>query len=821
MRNKRGIEKVIIFLFIALIVLVLMGTLFIGPAKNTVIPFLKNLPNFNLTKSLAEDMGLFRYRLADQTVQYYTGTEWRNFDVYEFNKKRAENKLLYEDFRKFYFASRKDKAIDIYVPENGKYVTKHVRVDGVFSGPLKQGKIIFTNYVSINGDAQGQGGEYIYNGDGKIYKGTYKGEEGMEYSLVSDATEAGNVKAPVVAWLNGILTSAAKFRYYDISDKKNPKLKANYFNVTRVDNDLIVDLNKPVGVEENGVLEAVTPTPAPVAAAPEKEYGFLETICFLRNVEDAGVSEEEVAAQAAAIGTAAGAPKVGEIVDYLNSAPTALPADGTVVESVKVVSEATGPQMAKEAVGVIKNIGEDSYVVSSKSGEIIGKIGEGMNIEKITDEAAFALRKSDFKVAQTAIGKGIDTALKLADNVQYVKTVAGKIVGVLEEGTLVKYLGVMKFVSKNSVVFRYGSKFVGRAAIVYGLTCDVYTIGRTINLGIQASKAENAAAQNTERTDELYKSLSDRISQRISDIEVKITNLKKNYASVQDDAELAKTNVKASLDNIEIILNQAKSENEKLKSLFNLDYGNTEYDASTGSRISDREDKELFNQYNLIVRQLENLKIEIEKLQTCLSDFGLAYGEGENVEIPTSCAEIRPLVVVPAGAKPDLTLQAGSSGEMNIYFKGALTNFFIMHQVSADSVMAQANGHTPTKEEIKKVTSLSDYKTAETGDFVFMRQAISWGHPLAKIEYIFTPPSARNIPKIGFVDDNKKAHLDKSAFDEAISYYSDNDKTSANEVFNNLDGAFVSGVDIYSMKTLFSQPLLSSGDIKIIELKTD
>ncbi|MEK6893769.1 MAG: hypothetical protein AABX07_06235 [Nanoarchaeota archaeon] len=385
MRNRRGIEAVtvIISLVIALAVLMLAGNLIAGPAKGTIIPFFKNLPDFNLTKSLAEDIGLFRYRIAEQTVQYYTGTEWRDFQSYEFNKKRAESALMKEDFRRFYFTEREGAVMQITEAGGNK---KYVRIDGPFSKPVKIGAMFFADYISLNG------GEYIFNADGKLYQREDKTEEkvvgeilidglkrrvinipigsgsvyeksnsavkvylgkinGGEISIlvlkknavggdswnakindnyelvcdyhkmwiervykkidgaVADLTKVGMVDIPctlnylnndaaisninivlrinaatklinsgeiktlvkaneekydlvsgfsaqeimnsIEKWRDNVLSEANKFRYYDIKDKKNPKLKANYFNVTRVDNDLIVDLNKPVGAEEN------------------------------------------------------------------------------------------------------------------------------------------------------------------------------------------------------------------------------------------------------------------------------------------------------------------------------------------------------------------------------------------------------------------------------------------------------------------------------------------------------------------------------------------------------------------------------------------
>ncbi len=247
--NKKGQEAdskgigPIIAAVVAAVVLVIVAIALYNFFSGGGASYLTNLPGFNNTKPLVVDLEMLRYSIANDNVQFYDGTTWRDFEkqgAVEMNGKKVNYLETKNSFTGDYFQSKTLRE------KNPMITVKDA------SGNTQQIKLILTPQSGPGG-----GVAIIINGVGDYLLTINNGVEvwkvsgwifvSAEYSPIdkslTDTEKLAIEKA--IEWRDSILAKPIAITYYVGTDKRIAYVCADRGKYN-VNHDLSIDLGQEV-----------------------------------------------------------------------------------------------------------------------------------------------------------------------------------------------------------------------------------------------------------------------------------------------------------------------------------------------------------------------------------------------------------------------------------------------------------------------------------------------------------------------------------------------------------------------------------------------
>ncbi|MBX4196468.1 hypothetical protein KW805_02690 [Candidatus Pacearchaeota archaeon] len=256
MRKKGDVATpVLIFGIIALVVFgIAAASLF----KVGLPDWFKNLlPGFDNNQSPVTSLQVVRYQIDSDNVQYYDGSQWRDFREPKNWQVVVGDKQVYwgdahTDFVEYYYGWEGSPFYSAYKDVYAKRGIRRTLIPWHESVPLQV--TYFYNASDPNGK---MGIAYIsfmqklsdkntlfYNFafDGKLYDGD---NVNHDVSLVTNPTVIRQYGDPVGNWRDAVFAVPVRISYKEIKGKEITP-KQDYFCTRRIGSDIIVDLSKPV-----------------------------------------------------------------------------------------------------------------------------------------------------------------------------------------------------------------------------------------------------------------------------------------------------------------------------------------------------------------------------------------------------------------------------------------------------------------------------------------------------------------------------------------------------------------------------------------------
>ncbi len=270
--------NVLLLGILAFVILVLVAWFLFYFFQGRINPFFDSL-GFNLTKPVAVEEEIFRFRLGSEAIEYYDGNRWNPVPLPKANDPRRKSDLQLNDkfflhdeigsvfFYSYFTQNRIQK--NIMRLDGGK---GGIEIKGFRKGPDKYDKNTFRFYIFLTASiGQETNAEYLLDHEGKLYKWPNregyddvvrtssldrydKALVGSEESniIINYESEFSRIENPddiekqivqkAEEWRDSVLKQPIKFVYYSDSSLKDKKEIMVCIN--KRDQDLIVNLAK-------------------------------------------------------------------------------------------------------------------------------------------------------------------------------------------------------------------------------------------------------------------------------------------------------------------------------------------------------------------------------------------------------------------------------------------------------------------------------------------------------------------------------------------------------------------------------------------------
>ncbi len=244
-------------------------------------------------------------------------------------------------------------------------------------------------------------------------------------------------------------------------------------------------------------------------------YDYLKAMCFMRDIDNPDMDKAVSAvvdrsAQSAGliVADARTLSAADSLQAAINAGADVMIQDGTRVSgldsylnSLKGFSESTLELKSAAENAVIKNFPEQgiyNIVWDPVNKKVIGQVTQGGMIKKVSQSTLDVLLKSKDITGVAGLygqtgGSIIKASPKIAEDA-VVLAKDGTTLGKFSDAVLQSKNGVLKFIPKSTTVGKTLAKLGGKVFAVWGLACDITTIGIA---GVEFAKMINAQTQET------------------------------------------------------------------------------------------------------------------------------------------------------------------------------------------------------------------------------------------------------------------------------------------------------------------------------------
>ena len=239
---------------VALAVLILVGYGIYSFATDKAIPFAKYLPNFMTKDRKVEGIEKLRYKIIEDKVQYYDGTDWLDFkdEKVELGGKTLIENNVKNDFRKYYFGipirTGSDNLFIFLINKNSEIKGQLIK-NGYVTVVIKETKeqVVLNNeneiYI-VDSSKDKTKIEHIVLDNGDEIDVMRSTGDGIALKYVdSSAGLYKTIKDRAIAWRDSILKKPVEINYLSGDSKESVKtcIDKEYYNKAK---DLVVDLTE-------------------------------------------------------------------------------------------------------------------------------------------------------------------------------------------------------------------------------------------------------------------------------------------------------------------------------------------------------------------------------------------------------------------------------------------------------------------------------------------------------------------------------------------------------------------------------------------------
>jgi len=275
--NRKGIAiHFIVLLVVALFVLVILGFIFAPKAYGNIENIFSNIvPGFGNTTKEYQGSEILRYNLLNGKLEYYDGVKGATIEgEIIVNEKRVFGEQTIGEIERFYYArelpfkiagekpeeriislSDTEQLRNIYINNFYKILPEEYKPDmenrmGVVEGKL--GKLAKINAKSIWVEERflvSQNGEYFFFSSYNLFD-PFNPSNSKFVKIIVKLKVLDENKIELIRrvenWKNSILEQPIALTYYGKEDKDRESPVTRRFDINKVDDFLVVDLDKPL-----------------------------------------------------------------------------------------------------------------------------------------------------------------------------------------------------------------------------------------------------------------------------------------------------------------------------------------------------------------------------------------------------------------------------------------------------------------------------------------------------------------------------------------------------------------------------------------------